>query len=296
MRTLRGPIVSLLLLAALTAAAPVLAGEIDEAFTQGTAALEAGKHEDALRSFLTVWKVRKTYDVAANLAQAEVQLGKHRDAAEHLSFALRNFPVTGKAALREQMEAMLAEEKKQVVTLVVRVDVDNAEVSVQGRPAGTAPIAEELFADAGMVTVEAGAAGYEPVKQTFEGKKGEARTVELKMVRKETPQERSVLGPAIAFGAGGVGLVVGAVAAGVAAAKTDDLKKVCGDPIRCPPSERGNLDAATTTAHISTAGFVLAGVGAAAGVVLLVIPSLQKPKTQTAIVAGPAFLGVKGAF
>ena len=30
-----------------------------------------------------VWKQRKTHDVAANLALAETQLGKHREAAEH---------------------------------------------------------------------------------------------------------------------------------------------------------------------------------------------------------------------
>lgn len=296
MRTLRGPVVSLLLLAALTAAPPALAGEVDDLFTQGTAALEAGKHEDALRFFLAAWKLRKTHDVAANLAQAELQLGKHRDAAEHLAFALRTFPVSGKAAVRTQIEDMLAAEKKQVVTLVVRVDVDKAEVSVQGRPAGTTPIAEELFADVGTVTVEAGAAGYQPARQTFEARKGDARAIELKMVRKEVPKERSMLGPAIAFGAGGAGLVVGVIAGAITGAQMESVKKTCGPQLDCPESFRGQVDDARITSRVATVGFVLAGVGAAVGVTLLLIPTKRATPSGTALVVGPTYVGVKGAF
>ncbi len=209
-----------------TAAPPVFADEVDQLLAQGTAALEAGEHEDARSSFQAAWKQRKTHDVAANLAQAEIVLGKHRDAAEHLAFALRAFPVSGKAAVRKQIEEMLAEEKKQVVTLVVRVDVDKADVSVQGRAAGTAPITEELFADAGTVTVEAGAPGYEPAKQTFEAKKGETRDVVLKLgVRAGSEgagarRELVIAGVAVT----GAGVVAGAVLLGLSAAGLTDAK------------------------------------------------------------------------
>lgn len=223
MRTPGIAFASVLVLGSLTLVQPAFADEVDQLFTQGTAALEAGKHEDALRAFQAAWKLRKTHDVAANLAQAEIQLGKHRDAAEHLAFALRSFPVTGKAAVRKQIEQMLAEEKQHVVTLTVRVDVDKAEVSVQGRPAGTAPIAEELFADPGKVTVEAWAPGYEPAQQVFEAKKGEARTAELKLVRQAAPGRRTMVPAFVMGGASLAMLAAGGGFLGGYAAKRDEV-------------------------------------------------------------------------
>ena len=67
---------------------------------------------------------------------------------------------------------------------------------------------------------------------------------------------------------------------------TSSARRTTADPTITP----------SATAHVSTAGLVLAGLGAAAGVVLLFVPTGPKPKTQTAIVAGPGFLGVKGTF
>lgn len=315
MRLLRGPIVSLLLLGALTASPPVFADEIDQLFTQGTAALEAGKHEDALRSFQAAWKQRKTHDVAANLAQAELMLGKHRDAAEHLAFALRAFPVSGKGAVRKQIEEMLAEEKKQVVTLVVRVDVDKADVSVQGRAAGTAPITEELFADAGTVTVEAGAPGYGPAKQTFEAKKGETREVALKLGARVSGEgagarrELVIAGVAVT----GAGVVAGAVLLGLSAAGLTDAKaqrdalvtaggrQVCDGPASSAQcgQVQGALQGAQDMGNVG-ASLLIGAAALGAGTLVYALVGRSKPSTQirASMFVGPDSAGaiVRGSF
>ena len=51
--------------------------------------------------YLEAWNLKKTYDVACNLGALELDLGKLREAAEHLAFALREFPAGEKAAARE---------------------------------------------------------------------------------------------------------------------------------------------------------------------------------------------------
>jgi len=296
MRPIRRTLASLIVFGSLALSLPALAVDVDLLFAQGNAALEAGKHEEALRAFEAVWQARKTYDVAANLAQAETQLGKHRDAAEHLAYALRNFPVSGKPALRKQIEELAAEAKKQVVTLRVRVNVDKADVSVNGKPVGTAPIAEELFADSGTVTVEAGLDGYDAAKQTLEMKKGEARDVVLTLVPNQTPPGRSIVAPAIAFGVGGAGLVLGVVAGAVTASGNESLSKKCDPSGTCPKASRDELDRTLAVSRASTAGFVIAGVGAAVGVTLLLLPGKRAAQPRATLLMSPAFVGVKGTF
>ena len=126
-RAFHRTLLELLLVGSLAVAQPAVAQSSDQLFDQGNTALKAGKYEDALRAFEAVWKERKTHDVAANLALAEMQLGKHRDAAEHFAFALRNFPVTGSDAVRKGIADAFAQSKAQVAAARVTVNVDGAE-------------------------------------------------------------------------------------------------------------------------------------------------------------------------
>jgi len=83
--------------------------------------------------------------------------------------------------------------------------------------------------------------------------------------------------PWVAFGVGGAGLALGVITGAVAMGKHSDLAKACSGG-SCPPSEYGTLDSYHSMSLVSTVGFVVAGVGAAAGVTLL----LLEPKTDSA--------------
>lgn len=71
-----------------------------------------------------------------------------------------------------------------------------------------------------------------------------------------------------AFAGGALGLGLGAVAGALALAKIQEVESRCVG-LRCPPSERANVTAAGILGDVSTAGFVLGGLGVAAGTIIL---------------------------
>lgn len=118
-------------------------------------------------------------------------------------------------------------------------------------------------------------------------KAGEARTLDIALPASPAPVPRETVPPTadatssglsplvwIGFGIGGAGLIVGVVAGGVAASQAGDVSDRCPENA-CDDADAAlhdDYDAALTTAHVSTAGFIVAGVGAALGVVGLLLP------------------------
>jgi hypothetical protein len=82
--------------------------------------------------------------------------------------------------------------------------------------------------------------------------------------------------PIVAFGVGGAGLLLGVITGGIALGDHGSLSsKASGGSV--PATSQGDLNSYHTMGAVSTVGFVVAGVGAAAGVVLL----LTAPKETT---------------
>jgi hypothetical protein len=78
--------------------------------------------------------------------------------------------------------------------------------------------------------------------------------------------------PWVALGVGGAGLIVGAITGGIAVGDHSNLSSACSGGT-CPPSQSSNLSSYHTMGVISDVGFIVGGVGVAAGVVLLLLPS-----------------------
>src|SRR5271156_6038694 len=103
MQTARAlPLVSLL--AALAASTPCaaqqgapLAKPVAQAMTEkarqlfadGVKAYQQSRWADAHAAFLAAWALSKHYSIAGNLADCELKLGLHRDAAEHFARYVR---------------------------------------------------------------------------------------------------------------------------------------------------------------------------------------------------------------
>jgi hypothetical protein len=98
------------------------------------------------------------------------------------------------------------------------------------------------------------------------------------------------------FGAGAAGLLVGVIAGGVTLSRAGTIRAQCPDN-RCSADQDGAIRAATTTANVANAGFVIAALGAGSGVVtyLLSRPS-SKPGATLSPVLGPTALGLRGSF
>ncbi len=70
----------------------------------GNRAFKEGRFDAAEKAYEAAFALEKGYDIAGNLGAAELAQGKHREAAQHLAFTLRLFPITGDPALRERMK------------------------------------------------------------------------------------------------------------------------------------------------------------------------------------------------
>ena len=154
MRLAAGGAVGLLLSASALSAA-------DESAQQGADLARAtallGKHQWAEAEALLrrAWALNPTYDVAANLGQTQYHLGKLRDAAEHLDFALRHWPLIGKPEPRKLAEDRLAEVRGSVGALKLEVKAEHADLYVDGKLVGHSPMVGEVFVEPGAHKVEA---------------------------------------------------------------------------------------------------------------------------------------------
>ena len=110
------------------------------------------------------------------------------------------------------------------------------------------------------------------------------------------------IGAYVAFGIGGVGLLIGAITGGLSLSKVSTLDEQCPDRV-CTTDDQCEIDTTLTLAHVSTAGFVIGGVGAVTGLVLLLTAgsgSSTEPVEEQGVTVrpmlGPAMVGVSGRF
>ena len=123
---------------------------------------------------------KQSYDIAGNLGDVELTLGKPRDAAEHLEYSYRNWP-TGKQEARQRTLERLSQAKKLVGALEISVNVDGAEITVNDTSAGRAPLNHDVFVEAGAVSISVTAPGYATETKTVPVAKGESRKVAIEL-------------------------------------------------------------------------------------------------------------------
>jgi tetratricopeptide (TPR) repeat protein len=205
----------------------------------------------------------------------------------------------------------LADLLAQIPTVLVRVSgvsADAAKATLDDKPLDIASgIAVRV--DPGSHVVRVTADGRTPFEKTISlPNKGGVVFVDaaLPTVGGQTapPVVTNVSGssfvPAIAaFGVGAVGLALGSVMGGLELGKVKELEKLCPNKA-CPAEAQPDLDKANELASISTVGFVVGGVGVAAGVVLLVVRKKAPVNSSAGVLAvpwvGPGMVGVAGKF
>jgi tetratricopeptide (TPR) repeat protein len=248
------------------------AARADELFKAGNNDVRQQKWVEAEAKFIAAFELNRSYDIAANLGHTQFRLGKHREAAEHLQFALRSWPITGEKERRELAAKRLAELRKLLASVTIRVSVPGATVFVDGKEVGRSPLADEVFLEPGPRTIEAKLAGYADAKQAIDATKGSSPEVTLAMqaaaptsrsgggvtggtVRQEPSGARlgagsseegnagapggggASSGPNMALGIGGLsvtglGLVAGIVFAAVSNARSDEARELRSQLVR----------------------------------------------------------------
>jgi hypothetical protein len=173
--------------------------------------------------------------------------------------------------------------------------------------------------DPGQHKVEVVALGYETVTRDVTIAEREEKLVEIALVSTGEPVipepppdtasgggfEMPVWGW-VGFGVGAAGFIVGGVTGGLSLAKSSDfdercVDKVCGDAGDQNAPDEDEINSAVTVAHVSTAGFVVGGVGLAVGMTAVIVglSSDSAPDETAAFVrpfVGPTGAGLYGRF
>jgi hypothetical protein len=272
-------------------------------YRQATEAFEKMKPEEALAGFRESWNLRKTHDVALSLGQVELVLKKFRDAAEHLDFAIRHFPPMESGDMLNTARNALAEAKQQVGTLEVTVDRGGAEILVDSRLVGVAPLDHPLYLEPGQRIIEArdpsSPAATVRGSETITVEPGREQAVSLRLGPRPVQGTLSPTGNA-ERGASPVPLVLGgvlglaglglgtsfALAAGSEKSRADSLRsqlpdgacKMSNGPAQTCTDLRDAVDAHDRDRNISTAGFVVGGAAilGTIGYWLFLHPSSEK--------------------
>ncbi|WP_437293172.1 hypothetical protein [Sorangium sp. So ce426] len=147
-------------------------------YSAGVAAAREDRWRDAYAAYLEAWTLKRHFQIAANLARAELKLGMHRDAAEHIAFFLRE--AEGVSELDRALgRQMLEEAKARISTLTIVASRPGALVLVDGVPAGTSPLEREVYVEPGKRMIEAQIQGERPAKISVALAPGASQEVEL---------------------------------------------------------------------------------------------------------------------
>src|SRR4030095_13121064 len=102
-------------------------------------AFRAKNWNEARRLLLQLWAESPSYDVAVTLGQVEYQLKNYAAVVGYLEYAIEHAPPTEKPDTIEQYKSDLANAKTLVGTVRVSVNLDGADIKVDGEKVGTSP-------------------------------------------------------------------------------------------------------------------------------------------------------------
>jgi hypothetical protein len=304
-------------------------------FKKGKLAFNAGKYKDALRIYGEAWNLKKSPDIAANLAQAESELGQHRDAAEHFAFALGHILPSSTDEQKFALADGLDGEKKEIGSLRVTLEPADSTFAIDDVPVSV-PTNGDVYVEPGERQITVTHEGYEPHQETLSVNRGSAQVLWIKLVQPgasappvvapeptapaaapppavDESSDRSIV-PALVGG----GLVVAGAAVGVvfllsgnsSQNDADALFAKHPEPNACGAgtpyfadcnalhSKNSDVDSART---VEVIGFSLAGVAAVGTALYLLWPHTDAPVASRwapafAIAPGAGSLGLSGRF
>jgi hypothetical protein len=290
---------------------------------EGQQALDAKKYGVAVDKFFRADALVHAPTLLLGLARAQVGLGRIVEAQENYNRIVREGVLPGsprpwaKAVEDAAKEVEAISPRIPWVTITV-LGPTNPEVVIDSTPVPNASLGVKRPVNPGNHTIKASADGFLPGEKAISLAEGQtlAVTIELELAPPDAPVAKA---PArsfettptssgstrktlafVALGVGGAGLAVGGVAGVIAMGKHAKLVDACPDGTCDPTTEGSNLSSYHTFGTISTVGFIVGGVGAATGVILLLTqPKDSATPPSTARVSpfvGLGNAGVRGTF
>lgn len=172
-------------------ASAAFADQSDNLIQHGLELRRAGDDEGALPIFERAYELHATSRAAAQLGLCEMALGRFAEADGHLTEALRSadpWVTRNRAALQDAD----AEAKKKVGRLEVLGEPRGAQVMVNGRIAGTLPLAGPVRLTAGNADVEVRAPGFATMTRSFVLAGGQFQSAVFNLVASNSSEDQGL--------------------------------------------------------------------------------------------------------
>ena len=130
-------------------------------FEDAKKAHKAFQWDKARDAALAAFKLKPDPAYGLILGQSELQTGKPRDAAEHLELFVREAK-SATSIEKQAAQKLLDDAKLKLGTLYIKVNVEGADVLIDGRAVGRSPLAAPIFVDPGSHEVQVKKFGFDP--------------------------------------------------------------------------------------------------------------------------------------
>lgn len=297
---------------------------------EGDKKRDAGDLKTALQRYQTADEIMKVPTTGLEVAKTQIALGLLIEARETLTRVLR-IPQAKKepeafVRARQQADQLNGDLAGRIPT--VQLDIKNADpaqppqVTIDGEsvPAPTAQAPRKLNPGAHTVVVRSGSF-EKKIEITLLERDTKSFSVDLAKAKRVKPEKEKPEKPETpaedkesstpkflmygGFGLAVVGVAVGSITGLMSISKTNELKAVCPNN-NCPAGRQPDIDSAQNLGNISTLGFVVGGIGVAAGIAgILMSPSTPDKDTKEPAagssarltpLVGPGALGLRGTF
>ena len=298
---------------------------------QGLEAFKAGRYDEAVDKLGRAYAVVKVPGLGLWTARALEKAGKLVEASEVYNEVGMLEVAEGDRAVQEVAKQDAAKEREALLPRIPKLTIqvqgapaDQVQVTVDGVAVAAALIGAARPANPGNHSAT-GKLGEQQVTEEVTLAEGESKTVVLRVTAPAPVEQPAVAEPApapapapattapadtgtedgsmqrtlgwVGLGVGGVGLVFGTVTGIMALSKKSALEDGgCVDGA-CYADQADDVDSYNSMRTLSTVGFVIGGVGAAAGAVLLLTAPEEKEAGPTLSAwLGVGSAGVKGSF
>lgn len=288
---------------------------------EGFELLQAGKYNEAIAKLEEAERIFHAPTHLLYIGRARKELGDKLSAyntfidilvEEIPNYAPKQF-LEAKAEAKQEADALVSSIAAVNIT-VSGVALADATVTIDGSTVDSKRLAYPVGVTAGSHTVEATATGAEPASQTVEGIVGQTQEVSLTLIVADattgpgpggdtgTQESSFPVLATITLALGGGALVAGVITGVMTLGKASDIKDQCQGTV-CPIEQESEADDAKVLGNVSTAMFVVGGVLATTGIVLLIVdpfndpaPSGEEAAASLGLRVGPTGAALVGTF
>lgn len=242
-------------------------------FQQGNQAFREQRWLDAEAAYRLSWARQRAYDVAGNLGEVELRLGKHREAAFFLHFSVTHAPPGTPLDRLSRSRRYLAQAQRSVARISARPSQPGVRVLLDGRPLDDDELEGPVFVEPGPHMLEAQRRGFSSSHHLIEAAPGSVHDVRLDLAPLLPSLPRSDTGPRPGWIVGGSMLAASGLATGIvftvaasASSRTAERDRqrvghiLClgaADP-RCAMANRAQ-QARERSTQLAVTGYALAG-------------------------------------